>query len=110
MSRVWSSIFMVVVLMVGVTRAEDAEEGEEGGEEAEMASMVAELDTDKDGALSLAEILKSVNEEASEEGEDKEKLIATVTEKFATHDANKNDKLEAGEWKSFIQSFGDDDM
>eukprot|EP00928_Gymnodinium_smaydae_P091641 TRINITY_DN75372_c0_g1_i1.p2 TRINITY_DN75372_c0_g1~~TRINITY_DN75372_c0_g1_i1.p2 ORF type:complete len:117 (-),score=47.90 TRINITY_DN75372_c0_g1_i1:61-411(-) len=116
MARVWSLIFIVFAMMVSVTRAEDAEDvedaeevEEEVGEEAAMASIIEELDTDKDGAVSLAEILQTSNYE-DEDGEDKEKLLATIKDKFAEHDVNKNDKLEVGEWMSFAQSFRSDEM
>eukprot|EP00928_Gymnodinium_smaydae_P041289 TRINITY_DN2795_c0_g1_i3.p1 TRINITY_DN2795_c0_g1~~TRINITY_DN2795_c0_g1_i3.p1 ORF type:complete len:108 (-),score=39.54 TRINITY_DN2795_c0_g1_i3:69-392(-) len=107
MSRFASLMFMLFAMMLVVTRAEDAEEGD-----GDMASMIETLDTDKDGSLSLDEILQSfeADTESSEEREEKEKLVASIKEKFGAHDTSKDGKLDPSELKAFVNAFDDEEM
>eukprot|EP00928_Gymnodinium_smaydae_P008445 TRINITY_DN1307_c0_g1_i3.p2 TRINITY_DN1307_c0_g1~~TRINITY_DN1307_c0_g1_i3.p2 ORF type:complete len:137 (+),score=45.71 TRINITY_DN1307_c0_g1_i3:55-411(+) len=116
MSRAWSFLFALMAMLVVVSRAEDAEGEEEDGAHSEqegMREMMQEMDTDKDGSLTLAEILASMESEntegESEDQEEKKKLVEQIKTKFAAADANSDGLMPLEEWTAFVKAFETED-
>eukprot|EP00928_Gymnodinium_smaydae_P012301 TRINITY_DN14468_c0_g1_i2.p1 TRINITY_DN14468_c0_g1~~TRINITY_DN14468_c0_g1_i2.p1 ORF type:complete len:149 (-),score=36.69 TRINITY_DN14468_c0_g1_i2:470-853(-) len=116
MSRLASALFLFIALLCAfayssedVSNEDDAVDDEAVAEtsDEEARDMIKDLDTNKDGAASLEELLASIEVESGEEQDEKEKklLVARIQKHFPLADGDKNGQLDVSEWKVFIKAF-----
>merc|ERR1711957_1159234 len=114
-------LLLAVLALVLLARAEEeadengadeaADEGaEDGAEGSELEEMFTQLDADKDGLLSISEIMDQVREGAAgseEEGvaAELEKLELTINKNFKAADADQNGLMSQEEAKEFLSLF-----